>query len=112
MDIRHMVAAQRQLDEAVAAIESSKNKRLTPAARVMLEALLLEAVTTREGEWPERAGVTFSAYGSEVLVAARVRESLNVLLQESYIKQTGDFITTRDIMLAAQSKWCGIFPFC
>ncbi len=112
MDTKFIIVAQRQLDEAVAAIESAHSSRVTPAARMLLQALVVEATTTREAEWRSRANIMLEAYGSEAKVGQQLRESLNAILHQAWLDQRGEFITTRDILSAIQKKWCGIFPIC
>jgi hypothetical protein len=112
MDAKYIAIAQQQLDETVVEIERAHGKRVTPAARIMLEALLLESITTRESEWRSRGNVLFEAYGADAKVSNVVRESFRVVLNQAYVDQTGDFITTRDLLTAIQKKWCDIFPIC
>jgi len=107
-----MTAAQRQLDQSVATVEKAHGKQLTPAARMMLQAILVESLTTRESEWRERAGVLLEAAGAEAQIQRKMNESFGILLEESWMKQSGDYITTRDLLAAANSKWCNIFPIC
>lgn len=107
-----MITAQRQLDEAVSSIETQHGKRVTPAGRMLLQALLMEALTTRESEWRTRGNVMIEAYGSEGVVGKQLRDSFGVVLHQAWLDQSGDIITTRDILSAIQKKWCGIFPIC
>jgi hypothetical protein len=110
MEAKFVIAAQRQLDESIQKIE--QKKRLTPAARIMLQAILLESLTTRESEWKSRGNVIFDSNVSENQLANTIRRSFDAVLDQAYLDQSGDFITTRDILSAVQKKWCDIFPFC
>src|SRR4051812_27189219 len=109
MDQKIILAAKQQLDLSIAKIESKKP--LTPAARIMLEAIVLESLTARESEWKGK-NILLEAYGSEASVRAQLSNSLNEVLSQAYIDQQGDWITTRDLLSAIQKKWCGIFPIC
>jgi hypothetical protein len=105
MDTKFIVAAQRQL-------ENEKKKQVTPAARIMLEAILIESLTTRESEWLTRPKISLGSYGSENQLSASLAASLNTVLDQACNDQSGEFITTRDVLSAIQKKWCGIFPIC
>ena len=56
MGPKAILEAQKNLDDAISNIEKTHNKRVTPAARMMLQAILLESMSTREAEWA-RSGV-------------------------------------------------------
>ncbi len=112
MDAKFIIRAQQQLDEAIASIEKAYSKRVTPAARIMLQAILVEALTTRESEWRNRGQIMLEAYGSEEQMGRKINESFSTVLRQAYMEQSGDFITTRDVLAAIQNKWCGIFPIC
>lgn len=107
-----MMVAQRQLDQSISAIEATHSKPLTPAARMMLQAILVESLTTRESEWRVRAGIILESVDADTQIRTKLNESFGILLQESWLKQSGDYITTRDLLAAVQSKWCNIFPIC
>ncbi len=112
MNQKLLASAQRQLDESIDHTEKMHQKQLTPAAKIMLNAILLESLTSREGEWALRASVMLESYGAETRASAVIKESFSAVLSQAYIDQTGDFITTRDLLSAIQKKWCGIFPIC
>lgn len=112
MDAKFVIKARRQLTESISSFEAQKGKTLTPAARIMLEAILMESLTTRESEWRTRGEVLTEAYGSVDKLGNRVSQSFGSLLEAAYLEQAGDFVTTRDLLAAAQKKWCNIFPIC
>jgi hypothetical protein len=112
MDAKFIAVAQLELDKSISEIERARGKRVSPAARIMLEAILLESLTTREAEWRTRGQILFEAYGAESRVSAAISEAFGTVLTQAYYDQSGDFITTRDILSAINKKWCGIFPIC
>lgn len=112
MDPRIIVGAQRALHEEISRIEREKNRTVTPAARIILEALLLESLTTRESDWRTRANLTFEAAGSANAISDRIRQSFSEVLTQAWIDQSGEFITAKDVLSAIQKKWCNIFPIC
>jgi hypothetical protein len=112
MELRFIIAARQELDSLINRTESEQNKRLSPAARNLLQAIMDEALTTRENEWRTRAQVLFDSYGSDRQFSGIIRESFGKVLSEMRVDREVSWITTRDILESIQRNWCGVFPVC